>query len=121
MQTEHGSDESDSCTDCTITESKKRKICIDGTKTENEFRGKRKRDYPLVTEVILKKQKTLHTSWKKRKRNGKVYRNNRQKKKKHEIIVIDYSKTLKTGPVLVHETSILADAKERTPCTRKLL
>ena len=82
-------DEGNSCTDGTIIENKKRKICIDGSKTENEFREKRKRDYPPVTEVIVKKQKTLHTARKKRKRNGEVYRNNRQKKKKHEIIVID--------------------------------
>jgi hypothetical protein len=88
-RTENVNDEGNSCTDCTITENKKRKICIDGSKTENEFREKRKRDYPPVTEVIVKKQKTLHTARKKRKRNGEVYRNNRQKKKKHEIIVID--------------------------------
>ena len=74
-------DEGNSCTNGTIIENKKQKTCIDSSKTENEFREKRKRDYPPVTEVIVKKQKT--------KRNGEVYRNNRQKKKKHEIIVID--------------------------------
>ena len=72
-----------------ITENKIRKICIDGAKTEDEPRQKRKIDYPPVTEVTVKKQKTLHTTRKKRKRNGEVYRHNRQKKKKHEIIVID--------------------------------
>ena len=82
-------DEGDSWAESSITENKRRKICIDSSKTENELRKKRKIDYPPVTEVIVKKQKTLHTTRKKRKRNGEVYRNNRQKKKKHEIIVID--------------------------------
>ena len=64
-------------------------ICTDSSKTENELEKKRKIDYPPVTEVIVKKLKTLHTTRKKRKRNGEVYINTRQKKKKRDIIVID--------------------------------
>jgi hypothetical protein len=71
------------------TENTNQIICTDDSNTENELNKKRKIDYPPVTEVIVKKQKMLHTARKKRKRNGEVYRNNRQKKKKHEIIVID--------------------------------
>ena len=82
-------DEGDSRAESSITENKRRKICMDSSETENELRKKRKMDYPPVTEVTVKKQKTLHTTRKKRKCNGEVYRNNRQKKKKHEIIVID--------------------------------
>ena len=61
----------------------------ESSETKNEFKKKRKMNYQPVTEVTVKKQKTLHTTRKKRKRNGEVYRNNRQKKKKHEIIAID--------------------------------
>ena len=88
-RSENVNDEGKSCAENSITENKIRKICIDSSKTENELRKKRKIDYPPVTEVIVKKQKTLHTTRKKRKRNGEVYRHNIQKKKKHEIIVMD--------------------------------
>ena len=63
--------------------------CTEGSITEDKLRQKRKIDYPPVTEVMVKKLKTLHTTRKKRKRNGEVYRHNRQKKKKHETIVMD--------------------------------
>jgi hypothetical protein len=82
-------DEGNSCTEGSITENKTRIICIDGAKTEDKLRQKRKTDYPPVTEVMVKKLKTLHTTRKKRKRNGEVYRQNRQQKKKHETIVMD--------------------------------
>ena len=52
--------------------SKIRKICMESSETENELKKKRKMDYPPVTEVTVKKQKTLHTTRKKRKRNGEV-------------------------------------------------
>ena len=75
-QTEHDGDDGDTKLN------KRRKMCIDCNKTENELKVKHERDYPPVTEMIVKKQKILHTTRGKRNRNGEVYRNNRQKKKK---------------------------------------
>ena len=64
-------------------------MCLEYSKTENEQKVRHKRDYPPVTEMTLKKQKPLHTTQGKRKRNGEVYRNNRQKKLKKGIIELE--------------------------------